>query len=172
RTAESLHELGVEVHMGALVTDVSQNGLTIRNQQGHEEQFDAATVLWTAGVAAPPFAAAVAKATGAEQDRAGRIAVQDDLTIAGHPEISVIGDVMSLRNLPGVAEVAMQAGHYSGERIRRQVVGQPAGAPFKYRDVGSAAYIARGRAVVSAGPLHLSGFLRSVFWPFSHIAVR
>lgn len=116
-------------------------------------------MLWTAGVEAPPFAGALAAATGAERDRAGRILVRDDLTIPGHPEISVIGDMMSLRKLPGVAEVAMQSGLYAGSRVRRELTGETrtggrlmyGSGPFKYRDLGSAAYISRGRAVVSAG---------------------
>jgi len=127
-------------------------------------------VLWTAGVAAPPFAEALASATGAERDRAGRIVVGDDLTIKGHPEISVIGDMMSLRKLPGVAEVAMQSGLYAGRRVRREIEGEPTTRPFKYRDMGSAAYIARGRAVVKAGPVHLAGFPGWVVWLFIHIA--
>ncbi|MGI9004898.1 MAG: NAD(P)/FAD-dependent oxidoreductase [Streptosporangiaceae bacterium] len=170
RTADALRALGVELHMGTTVTDVYPGGLTVRDQHAKETSYDAATVLWTAGVTAPPFATALARATGAEQDRAGRIAVADDLTIAGHPEISVVGDMMSLRKLPGVAEVAMQAGHYAGRRIKRLADGQEPGPEFHYRDLGSAAYIARGRAVVSAGRLHLSGFAGWVFWLFIHIA--
>jgi NADH dehydrogenase len=170
RTSAALRTLGVELHMGSIVTDVHLGGLKVRDKQGNEESFHAATVLWTAGVAAPPFASAVAKAAGASQDRSGRIAVRDDLTIAGHPEIFVTGDVMSLRDLPGVAEVAMQAGHYAGRRISREVAGDGDSGPFRYRDLGSAAYIARGRAVVSAGPARLSGFIGWVFWLFIHIA--
>ncbi len=170
RTADTLRGLGVETHMGSTVTDVFPGGLRVRDRHGTETSFDAATVLWTAGVAAPPFAAALANATGAEQDRAGRVLVADDLTIAGHPEISVVGDMMSLGGLPGVAEVAMQAGHHAGRRIRRAVAGHADPGPFRYRDVGSAAYIARGRAVVSAGPLRLSGFAGWIFWLFIHIA--
>jgi len=170
RTSVTLRTLGVELHMGSIVTNVHLGGLKVRDNQGNEQSFNAATVLWTAGVAAPPFASAVAKATGASQDRSGRIAVGDDLTIAGHPEIFVTGDVMSLRELPGVAEVAMQAGHYAGRRISREVAGHGDGGPFRYRDLGSAAYIARGRAVVSAGPAKLSGFIGWVFWLFIHIA--
>ena len=82
-------------------------------------------MLWTAGVEAPPLAAALAAATGAQQDKAGRIVVQDDLTIPGHPEISVIGDMMSLRKLPGVAEVAMQTGLYAGRGFAASSRGRP-----------------------------------------------
>ncbi len=170
RTAKALQDLGVELHMGTRVTDVTLGGLKVRDQHGRETSYDAATVLWTAGVAAPPFATALARATGAQQDRAGQIQVQDDLTVPGHPEIYVVGDVMSLRKLPGVAEVAMQAGHYAGNRIKRMARGREPGPEFRYRDLGSAAYISRGRAVVSARRLHLSGFIGWVFWLFIHIA--
>ena len=127
-------------------------------------------MLWTAGVEAPPVAAALAAATGAQTDRAGRIMVEKDLTIPGHPEISVLGDMMSLDKLPGVAEVAMQTGLYTGHRIRRRAAGNMAEKPFRYHDLGSAAYISRGQAVVSAGPLQISGFLGWVIWLFIHIA--
>ena len=170
RAATELEKLGVELHMGTLVTEVDQDGLVARDHDGNETRHSAGTVLWTAGVAAPPIAEALAKATGAEQDRAGRIKVQDDLTIPGHPEISVVGDMMSLRKLPGVAEVAMQSGLYAGRRIRRELAGEPTTKSFKYYDFGSAAYVARGRAVVSAGPLHLSGLPGWIAWLFIHIA--
>jgi NADH:ubiquinone reductase (H+-translocating) len=168
-TAE-LKRLGVELHMGSLVTKVDQDGLVARDHDGNETRYSVGTVLWTAGVSAPPIAEALAKATGAERDRAGRILVQGDLTIKGHPEISVIGDMMSLRKLPGVAEVAMQSGLYAGRRIRRLLTGGTTTKPFKYHDLGSAAYICRGRAVVSAGPVQMSGFPGWVVWLFIHIA--
>jgi NADH:ubiquinone reductase (H+-translocating) len=170
KAAAELRGLGVELHMGSIVTGVDRGGLTARDHDGHEARHVAGTVLWTAGVEAPPFAAALAQATGAKQDRSGRIAVEDDLTISGHPEISVLGDMMSLRGLPGVAEVAMQSGLYAGRRVRRELEGKDQAGPFKYRDLGSAAYISRGRAVVSAGPLKVGGFTGWVFWLFIHIA--
>jgi NADH dehydrogenase len=170
KASDSLRRLGVELHMDTMVTNVDAGGIDVRSKDGAQTHHDAATVLWTAGVEAPRFATAVARATGAQQDRAGRIAVQDDLTIAGHPEISVVGDVMSLRKLPGVAEVAMQSGLYAGRRVRRELEGQRELRSFRYRDLGSAAYIARGDAVVSAGPLHLSGFPAWWAWLFIHIA--
>ncbi|MFF3402339.1 NAD(P)/FAD-dependent oxidoreductase [Streptomyces sp. NPDC002659] len=171
RAARTLQSLGVELHLGTKVTDVDAHGLTVQDRDGATTRFDARTVLWTAGVEAPPIAAALARATGAVQDRAGRIAVESDLTIAGHPEIRVTGDVMSLNRLPGLAEVAMQSGAYAGRMVRHAVEGrtkQP--KPFKYWDFGSAAYIARGRAVVKAGPLHLSGFTGWLVWLFIHLA--
>ena len=167
---KALHVLGVEQHMGSIVTDVDQGGVLVRDHTGEQTRYEANTVLWTAGVEAPPIAEALASATGAKRDRAGRILVEGNLTILGHPEISVLGDMMSLHKLPGVAEVAMQAGLYAGNRIRRQVSGNLAEKPFRYRDLGSAAYISRGRAVISAGPLKVGGFLGWVIWLFIHIA--
>jgi NADH:ubiquinone reductase (H+-translocating) len=170
KVEKSLVKLGVELHMGSIVTDVDATGLAVRDHEGATTRYEAGTVLWTAGVEAPAFAEALANATGAERDRAGRILVQPDLTIPGHPEISVIGDLMSLDKLPGVAEVAMQGGLYAGHRIRREVAGRGPGKPFRYHDLGSAAYISRGNAVMSAGPLQISGFPGWVGWLFIHIA--
>jgi NADH dehydrogenase len=111
----------------------------------------------------------VAKATGAEQDRAGRICVDKDLTIPGHPDILVAGDMMSLDKLPGVAEVAMQTGHYAGRKVTLESIDQTLDKPFRYHDLGSAAYISRGRAVVSTGKLSFGGFPGWVAWLFIHI---
>ncbi len=170
KAASSLEKLGVEQHMGSIVTHVDQGGVLVRDHAGEETRYDANTVLWTAGVEAPPVAAALAAATGAKCDRTGRIMVEKNLTIPGHPEISVLGDMMSLDKLPGVAEVAMQSGLYAGHRIRRRTSGNVEEKPFRYRDLGSAAYISRGRAVVSAGPLQVGGFLGWCIWLFIHIA--
>ncbi len=184
KAAEELQALGVELHMDTMVTSVDSSGLLVQDNQGKQHRYQAATVLWTAGIEAVPLAAALAGATGAEQDKAGRIVVQDDLTIRGHPDISVIGDMMSLRKLPGVAEVAMQSGMYAGRRVRHELTGQPGGAAvggrprltgpakrqFRYYDLGSAAYISRGRAVMSAGPVKVGGFAGWLGWLFVHIA--
>jgi NADH:ubiquinone reductase (H+-translocating) len=169
KAARTLSKLGVEQHMHSIVTDINATGLSVRAQDGTVTRHEAGTVLWTAGVAAPPVAAAVAAATGAKQDRAGRIVVGDDCTIPDHPEIFVTGDMMSLNKLPGVCEVAMQTGIYAGERIKHDVAGKMPTKPFRYRDLGSAAYIYRFHAVVSVGRLHLSGFPAWVVWLFIHI---
>jgi NADH dehydrogenase len=169
RAARALAGLGVEQRMQSVVTDIGHGWLEVRDRDGKQNRYQAGTVLWTAGVAAPPVARALADATGAPTDKAGRVQVTEDLTIAGHPEISVVGDMMSLRGLPGLAEVAMQSGLYAGHRIRRRVAGEPPAKPFRYRDLGSAAYIARGNAVVSAGPVHLSGFVGWVGWLLIHL---
>ncbi|GAA4694170.1 NAD(P)/FAD-dependent oxidoreductase [Pseudonocardia yuanmonensis] len=168
RAARSLQELGVELHTRSIVTEVDGDGLQVRDHAGNTGRVEAGTVLWAAGVEAPPVAAALAAATGAQHDHAGRIRVEPDLTIPGHPEISVVGDLMS-RDLPGVAEVAMQAGLYAGRRIRRRLAGRPV-RPFRYHDLGSAAYLSRGDAVVSAGPLKLTGLPAWLIWLLIHIA--
>ena len=169
KAAATLDRLGVEQHMHSIVTQIDDAGLSVRAEDGTEARYEAGTVLWTAGVAAPPVAAAIAKATGASQDRAGRIEVGPDLAIPGHPEIMVTGDVMSLNKLPGVAEVAMQTGLYAGRRVAHRARGQSFDKPFRYHDLGSAAYISRGRAVVSVGRLQFGGFPGWWVWLFIHI---
>jgi NADH dehydrogenase len=170
KAASTLNDLGIEQHMHSIVTQVDATGLSVRGPDGTVSRYEAGTVLWTAGVAAPSVATAIAQATGATQDRAGRIEVGPDLSIPGHPEILVTGDVMSLKHLPGVAEVAMQTGLYAGRRIRHELAGNASVKPFRYYDLGSAAYISRGRAVVSVGRLQFGGFPGWVVWLFIHIA--
>ncbi len=170
KAAKTLTKLGVELHMTTRVTSVDRDGLLVTDAEGAVTRHEAGTVLWTAGVEAPDLAAKVATATSAQRDRTGRIAVQPDLTIPGHEDIFVVGDVMSLDKLPGLAEVAMQSGAYAGRSIRHRLAGRDHQKPFRYIDLGSAAYIARHKAVVSAGPLHLSGFFGWLTWLFIHIA--
>jgi NADH:ubiquinone reductase (H+-translocating) len=167
--ARQLGQLGVELHMGSIVTHVDPDGLEVKDHDGKVTRHLCGNVLWTAGVEAPPLAKAVAQATGAEQDRAGRIVVGHDCAIPGHPEILVTGDMMSLDKLPGVAEVAMQTGIYAGRRVAHQAQGKTFDKPFKYRDLGSAAYICRGKAVVSAFGMNFGGFAGWWVWLFIHI---
>jgi NADH dehydrogenase len=167
--ARDLKKLGVELHMGCIVTEVDRQGLRVKDHDGKVTRHEVGTILWTAGVEAPPLAHMVAKVTGAEQDRAGRLLCGKDLSLPGHPDILVTGDLMCLDKLPGVAEVAMQAGLYAGRRITQEAQGQAYDKPFRYRDLGSAAYISRGRAVVSAFGLHFGGFLGWWAWLFIHI---
>jgi NADH dehydrogenase len=167
--ARDLTKLGVELHMGSIVTEADLEGLQVKDHDGNITRYEVGTILWTAGVQAPALATAVAKATAAEQDRAGRILVNHDLTIPGHPDILVAGDMMSLDKLPGMAEVAMQTGHYAGRKVLLDVLDQKPDKPFRYHDLGSAAYISRGRALVSTGKLQFGGFLGWVVWLFIHV---
>jgi NADH dehydrogenase len=170
KAGATLQKLGVELHMHARVTGVDATGLVVQDESGAEARYDAGTVMWTAGVQAPPLAAKIAAATGATQDRAGRIEVTPTLTIPGHPNIYVVGDMMALNKLPGVAEVAMQGGLYAGRRVKYQLTGRGAKGDFKYRDLGSAAYISRGHAVISMRKLQSDGLFGWVGWLFIHIA--
>ncbi|HYA50177.1 MAG TPA: NAD(P)/FAD-dependent oxidoreductase [Streptosporangiaceae bacterium] len=167
--ARELKKLGVELHMGCLVTDVDLQSVQVKDHDGNVTRHEVGNILWTAGVEAPPLAQLVAKATGAEQDRAGRLLCGKDLSLPGHPDILVTGDLMCLDKLPGVAEVAMQTGLYAGRRITQEAQGHAYDKPFRYHDLGSAAYISRGRAVISAFGLHFGGFLGWVGWLFIHI---
>ena len=167
--ARDLKKLGVELHMGTIVTEADPHGVQVKDHDGNVTRYEAGTILWTAGIQAPALAAAVAKATGAEQDRAGRLCVGKDLTLPGHPDIFATGDMMSLDKLPGVAEVAMQTGLYAGRKIKLDSIGQTLDKPFKYHDLGSAAYISRGRAVVHAMGMSYGGFIGWVVWLFIHI---
>ena len=169
KAAAALRKLGVEMHLETIVTKVDPYGVEVRDSAGQTSLHDAGTVLWTAGVEAPPVAGVVAAATGASRDRCGRILVNPDLTIPGHPEITVAGDMMSLHGLPGVAEVAMQSGLYAARRIKHALADRPLAKPFRYYDLGSAAYISRGSAVMSVGKLRLSGFIGWCGWLFIHV---
>jgi NADH:ubiquinone reductase (H+-translocating) len=167
--ARDLKKLGVELHMGSIVTEADLGSICVKDKEGNVTRHEVGTILWTAGVAAPQLAEAVAKATGAETDRAGRLICGEDLSLPGHPEIMVTGDLMCLGKLPGVAEVAMQSGLYAARRIRHLTRGETYDKPFHYYDLGSAAYISRGRAVVSAFGLNFGGFLGWWAWLFIHI---
>ena len=167
--ARDLGKLGVELHMGSIVTEADLGSIGVKDSDGNVTRHAVGTILWTAGIAAPPLAEAVAKATGAETDRAGRLICGKDLSLPGHPEIMVTGDLMCLDKLPGVAEVAMQTGLYAARRVRHLVRGEAYDKPFRYRDLGSAAYISRGRAVVSAFGLNFGGFIGWWVWLFIHI---
>jgi NADH dehydrogenase len=170
KAAKVLEDLGVELRMGVHVTDVRQEGVTISPKAGGpDEHYPARTVLWTAGVEAVPFARHAAEVLGATSDRSGRIAVEADLTVPGHPEVFVIGDLVGRDNLPGVAENAMQGGLHAAACIRHDLAGTPR-KPYHYRDLGSAAYISRGHALLQAGPVRLTGFIGWVGWGFVHIA--
>ena len=139
--------MGVELRMGLLATNIDLDGIDVKTEDG-TDRIHTHTVIWAAGVAASPLAKQLADASGAEADRAGRVAVLPDCTLPGHPEVFAIGDMMSLDKLPGVAEVAMQQGLFAGRTIRRRLHGDDRTIPFKYVDLGSMATIGRFRAVV------------------------
>jgi NADH:ubiquinone reductase (H+-translocating) len=169
RTRVQLEKMGVELRMGLRVVGVDPLGVDTEAPGGEKGRVECGTVIWAAGVQASPLAGLLAEATGAETDRAGRIAVLPDLTLPGHPEIFAVGDMASINNLPGVCEVAMQGGLHAANTIKRRLKGADS-VPFKYRDLGSAAAIGRFKAMVSVGPLRLSGFPGFIIWLFVHLA--
>jgi NADH dehydrogenase len=165
----TLARVGVEVHTGAIVTNVDADGVDVRGAAGTNERYRSKTTIWAAGVSASPLATILAEGSGAEPDRAGRLTVAADCSLSGHPEVFVVGDMMNFDSLPGVAEVALQSGIHAAMTIRRRLAGQDP-EPFKYRDLGSMAAIARRQAIVSVHGLRFSGFPGWVIWLFVHLA--
>jgi NADH:ubiquinone reductase (H+-translocating) len=166
---EQLESIGVDVELNAKVVGVDNTGVDIVDADGNERRIRSRCKVWAAGVSASPLGKQLAEQSGAELDRAGRVKVNDDLTLPGHPEVFVIGDMMNLNNLPGVAQVAMQGGKYAAGQIVRRLRGEPAGPPFKYFDKGSMATITRFHAVASVGKIHLAGFFAWVMWLAVHV---
>ena len=169
RARAELEKMGVELRMGLRVVGVDPFGVDTEGANGDKGRFDCGTVIWAAGVQASPLAGLLAEATGAETDRAGRIAVLPDLSLPGHPEVFAIGDMATVNNLPGVCEVAMQGGLHAANTIKRRLKGGGS-VPFTYRDLGSAAAIGRFKAIVSVGRVRLSGFPGFIVWMFVHLA--
>jgi NADH:ubiquinone reductase (H+-translocating) len=168
----SLAQLGVRVEVNAMVTELQPGSVTVKRGQSLE-RIPCRTVLWAAGVQASFLGQVLAKATGASLDRAGRIMVEPDLSIRGHPEIFVIGDLANYSHqdgkpLPGVAPVAMQQGRYVG-RILANEGGREGAGPFRYRDRGNMAIIGRASAVAQVGRFQFGGFFAWLMWLFVHL---
>jgi NADH:quinone reductase (non-electrogenic) len=168
KAAKELSHVGVEIHTGSIVTNVDRHGVDVKGPDGDVQRLAARTKIWAAGVQASPLARMLAEATDAECDRAGRVAVQPDCSLLGHPEVFAIGDMVELDGLPGVAEVAMQQGIHASRTIRRRLRGE-ASTPFRYRDLGSMATVSRFRAVVSFKGIRVAGFVGWLMWLFVHI---
>ena len=169
KTRVELEKLGVEVQLGAMVVDVDERGLEVQDKDGTRRRIDAVTKVWAAGVQASPLGKTLAEQTGAKLDRAGRIGVNPDLTLPGHPEVFVVGDMISLDNLPGVAQVAIQGAKYAAKEIDNRVRGKAPQEPFRYWDKGSMAIISRFRAVAMIGKVRLSGFVAWLMWLGLHL---
>jgi NADH dehydrogenase len=170
RASRVLEKLGVELKLGTHVTDVRRDGVSVCPKGGGPSiDYPTRTVLWTAGVEAVPFARHAADVLGAKTDRSGRISVDADLSVAGRPQVFVIGDLAGRDGLPGVAENAMQGGLHVAACIKRDLASTTRKA-YRYRDLGSAAYISRGHALLQAGPIKLTGAIGWLGWAFIHIA--
>ena len=164
KVEKKLKELGVEIITGVHVKEMDEHGVKVG-----DEYIETDNAFWLAGVQASP----AGKWLGAEVDRGGRVKVQSDLTVPGHPNIFVIGDTACVmqdgKPLPGVAQPAIQGGHYAAKVIADRVAGKQHAEPFKYFDKGSMAVVGRTYAVVESGPIHTVGFFGFVMWVFLHI---
>jgi NADH:ubiquinone reductase (H+-translocating) len=176
KAERSLRELGVTPLLGHSVVDIDADGVTMDNANGSRDRIPTRTVIWAAGVKASMLATRLAEATGAELDRAGRVAVEPDLSLPGHPEVLALGDMVRVRGedgepvvYPGVAPVAMQQGRHAAHLVRDRLAGRPS-KPFRYHDKGNLATIGRARAVADLpGRIRLSGLLAWLTWLFVHL---
>jgi NADH dehydrogenase len=168
-----LSRLGIKVLTGAMVTDVREHSVTIR-EGDRTEEIPTRTVLWAAGVLASPLGRILSQEAGAPLDKAGRVVVEPDLSVPGRPEIFVVGDLANFSHqtgkpLPGVAQSAMQEGHYVAKLIEGQLRGKKEPGPFRYFDKGNLAVIGRGAAVADLNWLQLSGLPAWLIWIFVHL---
>jgi NADH dehydrogenase len=173
---EQLEKLGVTVRLDRLVTDVDEEGVTLAVPGGGTERLESQTIVWAAGVAASPLAAILGRATGADVDRAGRVTVLPDLTLPGHPEIMVLGDMTRVSDghgglipLPGVAPAAMQMGRYAAKVVKARLKGKEPPGPFRYRDKGNLATIGRMKAVGLIKGVPLTGLIAWLGWLTIHL---
>ena len=169
KAQKTLERLGVEVKLNALVTGVDENGLTIKYQDGTQERIESFAKVWAAGVQGNELGRTLADQSGAELDRTGRVVVAEDLSLPGHPEVFVVGDLMSVPGVPGVAQGAIQGARHAAAKIRSRI--EHAGDPgaFTYKDKGSMATISKFAAVATIGSIKLTGFVAWVAWLFLHL---
>jgi NADH:ubiquinone reductase (H+-translocating) len=175
KAARSLEHLGVTPLLSRTVVGIDEGAVTVEAGDGGSEVIPARTVIWAAGVTASRLAARLAEQSGGELDRAGRIAVEPDLTLGGHPEVLALGDMVRVRGedgtpvvLPGLAPVAMQQGRYAAKLVRDRLRGRST-RPFHYRDKGNLATIGRARAVADLHLVRLSGLLAWTAWLVVHL---
>jgi NADH dehydrogenase len=166
KAAARLEKLGVEIQLSSMVTGVDRDGLTVKDSGGTVRRIESACKVWSAGVSASPLARGLAEQSVAELDRAGRVKVLPDLTVPGHPNVFVVGDMAAVAGVPGVAQGAIQGGKYVAKTIKAELAGAnpTTRAPFRYRDKGSMATVSRFSAVAKVGRLEFSGFIAWVAW--------
>ncbi len=164
-----LRALGVDVRTECMVVGMDDTGVQLRYSDGREERLASRTKIWAAGTRASPLGRELADASGTELDRSGRVRVLPDCTLPGHPEVFVVGDMMALGELPGVAEVAIQTGVHAALTIRRRLGGDESPRPFRYRDLGTMAIVSRFRGVAVFGRLSVGGFAGWLLWLVVHL---
>jgi NADH dehydrogenase len=175
RAQHSLEGLGVTPRLKESVVDLGRGYVSVKREDGTTDRIETDTIIWAAGVTASPLAKLLADRAGVEVDKAGRLAVEPDLTVPGHPDVMAIGDMVSVRQpdgsvrvFPGVAPVAMQQGRHAARNVAARNRGEPYKA-FRYIDKGNLATIGRGRAVADIKHLHLWGFPAWAIWLGIHI---
>ena len=167
-TRRRLQRMGVDVLLNTAARAMDQDSVTVKGPGG-ERRIPARTKIWAAGVQASPLAKMLAGATGAGTDRAGRVAVLPDCSLPGHPEVFAVGDMVSLNDLPGVAQPAIQQGAYVGRVIRARLAGETEMPPFAYRDKGNMATIGHLSAVVDSFGMEFTGMIGYTMWAFIHV---
>lgn len=171
KAQKRLEKMGVEIQLGAMVTDVDRNGLSVKYKDGSTKRIESATKVWSAGVSASPLGRDLAAQSGVELDRAGRVKVLSDLTVPGHPNVWVVGDMMAVEGVPGQAQGAIQGAKYAANLIKAELKGaDPATRqPFKYFDKGSMATVSKHSAVAKVGKLEFGGYIAWLAWLFLHL---
>jgi NADH:ubiquinone reductase (H+-translocating) len=166
-----LEKMGVEIQLGAMVTDVDRNGITVKDADGTVRRIESATKVWSAGVQASPLGRDLADQSDVEVDRAGRVKVLPDLSLPGHPNVFVVGDMAQVENVPGMAQGAIQGGKYAAKAIKAELKGADPTQrePFQYFDKGSMATVSRFSAVAKIGPLEFGGFIAWLCWLVLHL---
>ncbi|HKH50783.1 MAG TPA: NAD(P)/FAD-dependent oxidoreductase, partial [Mycobacterium sp.] len=166
-----LEKMGVEIQLGAMVTDVDRNGITVKDSDGTIRRIESATKVWSAGVSASPLGRDLAQQSDVEIDRAGRVKVLPDLSVPGHPNVFVVGDMAAVEGVPGMAQGAIQGGKYAAKAIKAELKGaDPAERePFQYFDKGSMATVSRFSAVAKIGRLEFGGFIAWLAWLVLHL---
>jgi NADH dehydrogenase len=166
-----LEKIGVEVHLGVRVTGVDEHGVELSSEDPSiGERIEARTKVWAAGVHGSPLGAMLATQAGLELARGSRVPVESNCSLPGHPEVFVVGDMMALDDLAGVAEVALQSGRHAAKEIARRVRHPDAAPkPFRYRDLGTLASISRSYAIAELGPIRVAGLVAWALWLFVHL---
>ncbi|CAJ1585899.1 NAD(P)/FAD-dependent oxidoreductase [[Mycobacterium] wendilense] len=167
-----LEKIGVDIQLGAKVVDIDSEGLTVEDPDATVRRIESICKVWSAGVSASPLGKIIAAQSGAETDNAGRVKVLPDLTIPGHPNVFVVGDMASIAGVPGLAQAAIQGGRYAAGRVMDTVSGSGSEQrqPFRYSDRGSMATISRFSAVAKIGPLEFGGATAWIAWLALHLA--
>jgi NADH:ubiquinone reductase (H+-translocating) len=166
-----LEKMGVEIQLDAMVTDVDRNGITVKDSDGTIRRIESSTKVWSAGVSASRLGRDLADQSDVQLDRAGRVKVLPDLSVPGHPNVFVVGDMAAVEGVPGMAQGAIQGAKYAAKAIKAELKGaDPAERePFKYFDKGSMATVSRFSAVAKVGPLEFGGFIAWLAWLVLHL---